>query len=184
MPTHKPSLAQLSVSQLSAATGFAKETVTKRLHAAGLEPARMDGRTTWYSTRPALAVLYQPEARRSGNGTGRAGLTKAEELALVVPFGIDGPMPTEPAARLCRLYGWVWPEFAELLGWGLPYTSAGRADSFHGWRITFAHAARYLGLLGGALDLDIGPDFPAELRRLRGAAPLCVPGEFTACRVS
>jgi hypothetical protein len=161
-----------------------RQTVTRRLHAAGLAPAREDGRTTWYATRAALAALYQAEARRNGTGTGGNGrtvlATKRQELALALPLGIDDPLPTEPDTRLCPLYGWTWPDFAELLCWGLPYSSAGRPDSLRGWRICFAHAARYLALLAAALDLEVDADFPAELARLRGGEPRCVPGPFSA----
>ena len=167
-----------SVNALATELGIDRRTVARRLDGATVAERGSRGEPR-YRLRDALAAF---EPRHHAPAAATVGpLGKRQELALVLPFGIEGPMPTEPAAKLCRLYGWTWPDFAELLSWGLPYTSAGRPDSLRGWRITFAHAARFLGLLAHALDLDVDASFPGELARLRGAAPLCIPGEFTAC---
>lgn len=57
VPTHKAALNELSITQLAELTGQAKETVSKRLRARGLQPSRVDGRTMWFDPRIALAVL-------------------------------------------------------------------------------------------------------------------------------
>lgn len=52
MPTHKPDLSRLSISQLHQLTGRSRETIRRRLE--GLEPAARDGKTIWYEAREAL----------------------------------------------------------------------------------------------------------------------------------
>jgi len=59
MPTPKDDLSRLSMTQLSELTGCAKETVSKRLREAGLEPADHDGRTLYFVPRLALPVIYE-----------------------------------------------------------------------------------------------------------------------------
>lgn len=75
MPTHKANLTRLSIRSLAELTGFANETVSKRLREAGLTPVVRDGRTLIYETRPALRVLFataDPQAERARFDRARA----------------------------------------------------------------------------------------------------------------
>jgi len=63
MPTHKADLSRLSLTQLAELTGRAKDTVSKLLRLAGLEPVARDGRSLYFVPRLALPVIY-------GIGTG------------------------------------------------------------------------------------------------------------------
>jgi phage terminase Nu1 subunit (DNA packaging protein) len=57
VPTHKPDLSLLSLSQLSELTGRSPDTIRQRLD--GLDPAKQDGRTRWYASRDALPRIYE-----------------------------------------------------------------------------------------------------------------------------
>lgn len=59
MPTHGPDLGALSMTQLAALTGCAKETVSRRLRDAGVQPVRTDGRTRFYHPPQALRVILR-----------------------------------------------------------------------------------------------------------------------------
>lgn len=60
MPTHHgEGLERLTLSQLSRLTGAAKETVAKRLRAAGVAPVGQDGRSLYFEPRLALPVIYR-----------------------------------------------------------------------------------------------------------------------------
>lgn len=56
MPTHKPDLSRLSISQLREVTGCSYKTIVKRLE--GLAPADEDGKTVWYLAKEALPRIY------------------------------------------------------------------------------------------------------------------------------
>ena len=58
MPTHKPDLQLLSISQLAELCGMDRRTITARLDGK-LEPERRDGKTVLYVARAALPVIYQ-----------------------------------------------------------------------------------------------------------------------------
>lgn len=81
MPTHKPDLAELSISQLALLTGFMPRTVRKRLAAAHVAPCREDGRTVWYEPPAALRALYGAPsggAERARLDAARADLAELE----------------------------------------------------------------------------------------------------------
>lgn len=177
MPTHKPDRTQLSISELSDVTGFAKETVTKRLRAAGVHPVREDGRTLWFAPQEALPALYEREsrwrvARGGGNGKG--------PLPTDFAFSGSGPLQTVDGRELCELLHWSWEDVLEGVGWSLPFVQCGRRNSPRAWRFAIAHAIRWVGFVSQALGIHEPLDLVTELRRLREAAglPLDVPSGF------
>ena len=56
MPTHKPDLTVLTLTQLSELVGRKHETVRRMLD--GLKPIRTDGRSRFYESRPALERIF------------------------------------------------------------------------------------------------------------------------------
>jgi hypothetical protein len=179
MPTHKPDLGTLSISQLAGMTGHAKETVARRLRAAGLEPARADGRTLWFVTRDALAVLYGAEVRRPGNGGGGHGGPRPIDFCMGSPTP-GAALATMTGEKVCDLLGCDWRDVQELIGWGCPFVAAGpRRDSPRGWVFCFGHWSRWAGLMAQFAGLHDG-SLAAGLRRIREAHgdALDVPGGF------
>lgn len=87
MPSHKPELATLSITRLHELTGFARETITKRLEGK-LEPARRDGRTIYYYPRAALPLLYLLEERLDASQE-RARLDRARSIAQEMKNALD-----------------------------------------------------------------------------------------------
>jgi phage terminase Nu1 subunit (DNA packaging protein) len=83
VPTHRRALAQLSTSELAYLARVKPETARKRLAAAGIEPARTDGRTLFFDARAALPALLglgeglNPTAERARLDKARA---DAQEL--------------------------------------------------------------------------------------------------------
>ena len=62
MPTHRPDLTRLSITDLEQLTGLRRETIRKRLKAEpALEPVAKDGRTVWYPARESLERVYLGE---------------------------------------------------------------------------------------------------------------------------
>jgi phage terminase Nu1 subunit (DNA packaging protein) len=61
MPTHKRDLTALSITDCAWLARCAKETASKRLKEAGVEPVRQDGRTIYYDPREAVPVLLGVE---------------------------------------------------------------------------------------------------------------------------
>lgn len=84
MPTHKASLAELSISQLSELTGKAPRTISKRLERAQVATVREDGKTLYYAPQVALAAIYQegtpqrPDAEKARLDAARADLAELE----------------------------------------------------------------------------------------------------------
>jgi phage terminase Nu1 subunit (DNA packaging protein) len=116
VPTHKPDLSQLSITQLADLTGRDADTIRKRLD--GIEPAKVDGRTRWYRTREALPRIYealdlsaerarlareQADAKAMENAVSRGELIPKPDvetamLAVTSPIALklDG-LPSKPA---------------------------------------------------------------------------------------
>ena len=63
MPTPRPDLSRLSISQLAQVTGRDRRTITKAL--AGLKPRSMDGRAKLCEPRAALERIYLGQERLS-----------------------------------------------------------------------------------------------------------------------
>lgn len=88
-----------SVNALATELGIDRRTVARRLDGATVAERGSRGEPR-YRLRDALAAF---EPRHHAPAAATVGpLGKRQELALVLPFGIEGPMPTEPAAKLCR----------------------------------------------------------------------------------
>lgn len=99
-------------------------------------------------------------------------------FAQLMPFGGEGPMMTVSGPEFAGSL-FLWDDVLELLGWGLPFVSAGAADDPGAWRFSTAHTARWLALVVSDLaDLGIADSvdtLAAALRKLRGDEPLRVP---------
>lgn len=83
MPTHDD-ISRLSITQLAWVAQCAKETASKRLREAGVEPVGQDGRTIYYDPRFALPVLLgvgeglSPTAEKARLDKARADLAELE----------------------------------------------------------------------------------------------------------
>lgn len=119
MPTHKLDLSRLSISQLSAFTGFSTRTVVKRLE--GLDPAGNTGKAILYRPREALPRLYfydnplsekmrldgaRADAQEMRNAVARGELIQAAEVGRIgtaivsaVTMRVLGLRTFGPAAR-------------------------------------------------------------------------------------
>jgi phage terminase Nu1 subunit (DNA packaging protein) len=172
VPTHKPDLSQLSITQLADLTGRDADTIRKRLD--GIEPAKVDGRTRWYRTREALPRIYealdlsaerarlareQADAKAMENAVSRGELIPKPDvetamLAVTSPIALklDGlPSKAAPEVRAAPTDA----QAEAILRRHIDEARAGIAD-------IGAEMARTSGRTRGGLDRARGVSAPAE----------------------
>lgn len=166
-----------SVNALAAELGLDRRTLARRIE--GLAPVGQSPRgDPLFRLVDVLAAIERSPVQRVprvGDRTASAASAATVERLLLER---GGPAATLTGEDLCRMYGWQWPDLAELLGFGAPAVRCGSRTSERGWVFCFPSLARYIGLLAGALDLEADASLAAGLRRLRGARPLFVPVGF------
>ena len=89
MPTYKPDLSKLSISQLSNLSGKSYTTVKRSL--AGLEPVARDGKTLYFVPPEALTKIYRAAEESQRERLDRARAEK-QELENKVAQGEYGPI--------------------------------------------------------------------------------------------
>lgn len=148
MPTHRPSLDRLNVSELAEITGFDRRTVKDRLR--DLVPVETTGRELRYDSRAALRALQQPESGRL-----RPPVPDVAESVRAFEMEVD-----TPHRRGLNVFGWREMvtrfdidegELREWLRFGCPYLQRGDAKG-RGWEFSTGHVLRWIGLWFGHLE--------------------------------
>lgn len=170
--------ATYSLNALSVELGIDRRTLARRL--ADVKPAEGTGSSKRWRLRDALDALRENPVQVAPPRSSRAAYRGGYDLVDAYLLEVAGPIATMTGEEVVGMFNWTDADFAELLGWGMPFIKAGTQNSPRDWVLGFTHSARWLASVARDVHADIDSYLPGRLRAIRGARRLCVPAGFRA----